>query len=111
MHGDSLHLIYWPWQVKDVHRESLTATQRWKLLRSWPMRHWTGVLLCITLLVLLCTGLVSLVRMPVRGWSSTAVSPAILPGRCETPSHMHIGNAVVSDRFIVMACLVTTGGG
>ncbi|CAL8462880.1 g2414 [Coccomyxa elongata] len=75
-------------KVKDVHRESLTATQRWKLLRLWPVRHWTGMLLCITLLVLLCTGLVNLVRRPGRGWSSTAVSPVILPGRGPFGAHI-----------------------
>lgn len=71
------------------------------------MRHWRGVLLCITLLVFLCTGLVNLVRMPGRGWSSTAVAPVILPGRCETPERLCIGNIVPSVRVVLMPCLVT----
>lgn len=67
-------------QVKEVRKDSLSAVQRWKVPRSWPVKHWPAVLLCLVLLLLLGTALLNLVR-PRMGRSSSSVGPVILSGR------------------------------
>ena len=73
-------------QVKEGHKESLSAAQRLKVLRSWPVRHWPALLLCLLLLLLLGTGMLNLVRSP-KGKSSFTFSPVILSGRCSLASY------------------------